>query len=150
MGTMHAEDVETMIRRLETPPINLSPSLVESMDAVCIMSQVKVGNVSRRVIKKVVEIVKVKEKVGNAITNTPLVWDPAKDKFYFKTTSKIFEKLVNEYGVSKQKLLNEFRLRSLLLMRMYQLKIFNFKQVQDIITAYYKSPELVLRKFGII
>ena len=149
LGTMHAEDVQTMIRRLETPPINLSPSLVESLDAVCIIAQIKRGNKNVRKIKSVVEIINVEEKIGSAKTHVPFIWDPAQNKFFFQSKSRIFDKLIKEYGVNREKLYNEFRLRTLLLMKLYQAKITGFKQVQDIITAYYKTPEFVLRRFGI-
>ena len=33
-ATFHAGSVDTVVKRLETPPINLSPSLVESLDVV--------------------------------------------------------------------------------------------------------------------
>ena len=148
-GTMHAEDVETMIRRLETEPINLSASLVESLDAVCLMTQTKIGGNYTRKLRNIVEILKIKENIGHAITNTPFVWDPATDRFYSKQDSKIFDKLVIRYGVSRQKLFEEFRRRTLLLMKLYALNISGFKQVQDVITAYYKAPELVLKRFGI-
>ncbi len=149
LSTMHAEDVETMVRRLETEPINLSASLVESLDSVCIMTQLKTeGRVARKV-RSVVEILKVHERLGNVSTNTPFVWDPASDKFYFKSNSQIFDKLVTRFGINRAKLYTEFKRRSLLLMQMYRLDITGFKQVQDVINAYYKTPEIVLKRFGI-
>lgn len=150
LSTMHAEDVGTMIRRLETHPINLSASLVESLDAVCLMIRTKVkGKASRRV-RNVVEIIRIIEKkVGHAVTNTPFSWDPGTDRFYFKRNSKIFERLITKYGMSKAKLELEFRRRVMLLMKLYQLNITGFKEVQAIINAYYKTPDLVLKKYGI-
>lgn len=149
LGTMHAEDVETLIRRLETPPINLSPALVESLDAVCIMTQTKLGNKVVRRVTEIDEIMGVKQKVGSAQINTPFYWDPANDKFFYKSDSKIFDKLVIHFGMKKEKLYHEFRVRTLLLMKMYRAHIRDFKRVQEIIHAYYKTPELVLRKFEI-
>lgn len=148
-GTMHAEDVETMIRRLETPPINLSPSLVESLDAAVIMTQVKLRQKPTRRVKKITEIIKISQKVGRAVTNAPFIWNPANDKFYFKTDSKIFNKIVINQGISRQRLSLEFRRRTLLLMKMHTAGINNPKQVQDIISAYYKTPRRVLQKFNI-
>ncbi|MFH1592994.1 MAG: type II/IV secretion system ATPase subunit [Candidatus Woesearchaeota archaeon] len=148
-GTMHAEDVQTMIRRLETKPIELSPSLVESLDAVVIMSQLKTTQKAMRKVKSVVEILKVHQKVGTAEINTPFVWDPRTDKFYFSRNSRIFNKLMTIHGVPRQKLEVEFRRRTELLMKMYSAGIANYKEVQDIITAYYKTPKKVLKKFNI-
>lgn len=148
--TMHAEDVETMVRRLETPPISLPPSLVETIDFVCTISQVKVKGEDVRRLKAVVEIIKIGETQGDIKTNAPFVWDPASDTFFFKTESIMFEKLAREYGLSMDYLVREFQLRTRLLMEMYKRNIADHKSVQDIINAYYKTPEKVLKKFGII
>jgi|TARA_Y100000310_G_scaffold38954_1_gene36545 flagellar protein FlaI len=148
MGTMHAEDVGTMMRRLETPPISLSPSLIESLDAVCVMSQAEVGKKVTRRLREVSEIVHLTSK-GPQI-NKPFVWDPKLDKFYFKTNSAILDRISIKQGVPKEQLINEFRVRTKLLWAMYQNKVFGFKEVQEIINSYYKTPEQVLRKFKII
>ncbi len=146
--TMHAEDVETMVKRLETQPINLSASLIETIDIVCIMGQGRVQGESVRRLKSVVEVLKVDDK-GNVDTNTPFVWDPASDTFFFKTESKVFDKIMRNYGISRAKLLYEFEMRTKLLMEMYRRGIFEYKAVQEVINAYYKTPEEVLKRFMI-
>lgn len=150
MGTMHANDVQTLIRRLETPPIELSPSLVESMDAVCIMSQAKINGKEVRRLRQVVEIISVPEDVGKAQVNVLFNWDPRTDTFYFKTDSYIFEKLVSHYGFTKDQIIQEFENRTRLLYALYQRKIFDYKQVQAIINEYARSPRKVLKDYGII
>jgi len=147
-GTMHAEDVDTMVRRLETPPINLSPSLVESLDVVCVMTQTKVQKKAIRRLKEIVEIVSAPD-VGKITKNSPFKWDPRSDTFFFKTDSKVFDKLITQKGISREELANEFRLRTQLLLRLYQNNIVDFKRVQDIINAYYIDPQRVLRQFGL-
>ncbi len=146
--TMHAEDVDTMIKRLETPPISLSPSLVETIDIVCIISQVKVKGEDVRRVKSIVEIIKVDEN-GNAVTNAPFVWDPASDGFFFKTESVMFQKLVSEYGLNMNHVLREFNARTKLLYELYRRGITDYKAVQEIINAYYTSPEEVLKRFNV-
>lgn len=147
--TMHAEDVDTMVRRLETPPISLPPSLVETIDLVCIISQAKVKGEDVRRLKAVVEIIKIGEKVGDIQTNTPFTWDPATDQFFFKTESIMFEKLAKEFGLSMDYIIKEFHQRTKLLMEMYRRNISDHKSVQDIINAYYKTPQQVLKKFNL-
>jgi len=148
LSTMHAEDVATMIRRLETPPINLPPSLVQSLDIVCVMSQAKVGKKMTRRLREISEIIDV--NATNFRINTPFLWDPRQDKFYFKTNSTILDRISVKHGISREQLNNEFRIRTKLLWAMYQNKIFGFKEVQDIINIYYKAPEQILKKFNII
>lgn len=147
-GTMHAESVDTVVKRLIMPPINLSPSMVEALDIVCIITAAKVAGKDVRRIREINEIVKVGAK-GEAVLNTPFVREPAKDVFLFKTSSKVFEKIMKRTGMTWEQLLREFRNRARLLMVMYRKKIFDFAEVQDIIHQYYKTPQEVLKKFGL-
>lgn len=148
ISTIHADSVETVIKRLQTPPIELSPSLLNILDAVCIMSHAIVEKKETRKLQKVVEIVNVKED-GTAITNTPFLWNAANDQFYFKSQSKLFEKISARYGLSLNELQNEFRRRIELLYRMFDQKVVNFLEVQQVINEYYKQPEKVLARFGV-
>jgi len=150
LGTMHAEDVETMIRRLETQPINLSPTLVDSLDVVCVTAQVKVKGEPKRKVTSIVEILKVPEERGKAITNTPFIWNPATDKFLFKLDMKIFDKIVAQKGISKENLLKEFKIRVRLLTELYKRNIIEIDEVHKVINEYYKNPTAVLKRFNII
>lgn len=147
-GTMHAESVDTVVKRLIMPPINLSPSMVEALDITCIITPAKVNGKDVRRIREISEIVKVGAK-GEAQINTPFVRDPRTDKFMFKTQSVVFQKIMQRTGMSWPQLLTEFQNRARLLMAMYRNKIFAFSEVQEIINQYYKTPKVVLTKFGI-
>jgi len=148
ISTIHAESVETVVRRLQTPPISLSPTLMNSLDCVAVMTHAIVNKQETRRLTKVTEVIDVSMD-GVAKTNTPFVWDPASDKFYFKTDSKVFEKIMMKYGLSKDELQNEFRLRTKLVFEMYKRKINDFDSVQKVINDYYKNPALVLSTFEI-
>ncbi len=148
ISTMHADSVDTLIKRLETPPIELSPTLINVLDCVCIMTHAIVNKQETRKLREIVEVVNV-DAEGVATTNTPFVWNPSDDKFYFKKNSKVFEKISKRYGISIEELELEFRRRIQLIYQMYQKKIFRFEDVQEIATRYYKRPEEVLRQFGI-
>ncbi|QQG38922.1 MAG: type II/IV secretion system ATPase subunit [Candidatus Woesearchaeota archaeon] len=149
MGTMHAEDVKTMVKRLETPPISLSPSLVEAMDAVVIITQTKVKGKPVRRIREVSEVMQVGDE-GQVKENIPFKWDPSTDRIKFVAGSKVFGKIMLYQGINQEKLTKEFRNRAILLTKMYQQQIFDINKVQEIINQYYKTPDKVLKKFGII
>jgi len=112
--------------------------------------QTKLGGKEVRRLREVDEIVDVKEGIGNFEMNVPFVWDPRNDRFFYKTESHIFNKLYVHYGITKEELEKEFAFRTRLLIEMYRHRIFGFKDVQDTISSYYKTPQAVLRKFGII
>jgi len=148
ISTIHADSVDTVIRRLQTPPIELSPTLVNSLDAMAIMSHAIVGKQATRKLRSIVEIVKVNPD-GTAITNTPFMWNPADDTFYFKKDSQVFEKIAARYGLTIDKLNKEFDLRTKLLYELLRRKVFGFERVQREINEYYKNPKAVLDKYGI-
>ncbi|UZE94009.1 MAG: type II/IV secretion system ATPase subunit [Candidatus Pacearchaeota archaeon] len=146
LSTMHADSVETVIRRLETPPINLSPTLVNSLDAVAVMTHALVDKEETRRLREVIEVVDVTAE-GIALTNTPFMWNPSEDSFYFKTESKVFEKIQKRYGLSKEQILREFKIRTKLLFALYKKRIYDFSTVQKMINEYYKNPKAVLSKY---
>lgn len=148
ISTIHADSVDTVIKRLETPPIELSPTLVNTLDAVAIMSHAIVNKQQTRKLRSVVEIVNVNPD-GVALTNTPFIWNPSDDKFYFKKESKVVEKITKRYGLTKEEILKEFDYRTKLLYELYRRKIFGFERVQKEINDYYKNPIATLAKYGI-
>ena len=148
ISTIHADSVDTVIKRLETPPIELSPTLLNVLDCVCIMSHALLEKQETRKLKEIVEIINVTSN-GVAMTNTPFVWNPADNQFYFKKNSRIFEKIIKRYGLNMEELDLEFRRRVQLIHKLHQNKIFDFNKVQEIINEYIKRPEEILRKFEI-
>jgi flagellar protein FlaI len=149
ISTMHADSVDSLIRRLETPPISLSPMLVHSLDMVAIMSHAIVNGKETRRLREIVEIVKVQSD-GTALTNTPFIWNPADDKFYFKKESKMLDKISKRYGIPKESLHKEFETRTKVVYAMLQKKIFGYEEVQRLINDYSKNPQEVLGRFGIV
>ena len=148
ISTIHSESVDSVIKRLQTPPIELSPSLLNVLDCVCIMTHAIVDKKETRKLKEIVEIINVSSR-GKASTNTPFKWNPANDSFYFKRTSKIFEKVSLRFGLSMKEIESEYRTRIALLEKIHGLKIFGFREISEIINEYYKKPKDVLRKFGL-
>jgi len=149
MSTIHADSVDTVIKRLETPPIELSPTLVNTLDVLAVMSHVIVKNQASRRLSSIVEIINVNPD-GVAMTNTPFIWNPREDRFYFKKDSKVFQKIQNKYGLTHEEIQREFMLRTKLIYKMFRNKTLGFDEIQKIINEYYKSPSTVLQRFGII
>jgi len=148
ISTMHADSVDTLIKRLETPPIELSPTLVNVLDCVCIMTHAIVNKKETRKLKEIVEITKVNSN-GIALTNTPFMWNPMEDSFYFKRNSQVFEKISKRYGIRVDELELEFRRRVQLIYSLHQKKILKFEEIQEVINKYYKKPQEVIREFGL-
>jgi len=148
LSTMHADSVNTLVKRLETPPIELSPTLLNILDCVAIMTHTMEGSQEGRKLREVVEIVNVTDD-GIALTNTPLSWNPRENVFYYKKDSKVFEKIAKRYGLSVEDLNKEFERRAKLLNEMKKRGIFDFNHTQLIVNQYHKNPEAVMESFGL-
>ncbi len=148
ISTMHGDSVDSIIRRLETPPINLSPMLVNGLDIMAIMTHAIVGGHETRRLREIVEVVKV-DPDGTALTNTPLNWNPADDKFYSKKDSRIFDKIALKYGLNREELQKEFETRTKLLYAFFQKKVLGYEQVQRVINDYNNNPEGTLKAYGV-
>ncbi len=148
ISTIHSDSVESVIKRLETPPIELPPTLLNVLDCVCIMTHAIVNKEETRRLREIVELLDVSPE-GVAYTNTPFMWNARDDGFYFKRNSKVFEKIATRYGLTTQELDIEFKRRTQLIYELYRQKIFGFKRVQQIVNEYYKKPLEVLKEFGI-
>ncbi|MEM0465730.1 MAG: type II/IV secretion system ATPase subunit [Candidatus Pacearchaeota archaeon] len=149
ISTMHADSVDTLVKRLETPPIELSPTLLNTLDCVAIMTHTMDSKVEARKLREIVEIVNVADD-GTALTNTPFIWNARENVFYYKNESKIFEKICRRYGLTMEELNREFEIRARLLYELQKRRIHDFNQTQKIINEYHKNPKAVLAAFGLL
>jgi archaeal flagellar protein FlaI len=148
ISTMHADSVDTLVKRLETPPIELSPTLLNVLDVVCIMTHAIVNKEETRKLREVVEVVNV-DADGTATINTPFTWNAAEDRFYLGKSSKVFEKIAKRYGIRQEELEVDLKKRAQIIYQMYKMNITKFDQVKEIVNRYYKNPEEVLRELGV-
>ncbi|MFA5173595.1 MAG: type II/IV secretion system ATPase subunit [Candidatus Pacearchaeota archaeon] len=149
ISTMHADSVDTLVKRLETPPIELSPTLLNTLDCVAVMTHAVVNKQETRKLREVIEIVNV-DNAGTALTNTPFIWNAREDVFYFKKDSRVFQKISKKFGLTFEELNREFDLRARLLYEMQKRGISDFNKTQKIINEYHKNPQVVLQTFGIM
>ena len=148
-STFHAASVETMIRRLETPPISLPASLVDSLDIVCSVIHIKDQRRNMRRVKDVKEIIEVKQQVGTVDSNTLFEWNQIEDTFVCNGNSHIMSIISKRTGATMKELEEEVRIRGLLLSKMLEKNMTHYKDVTRVVNEYYKDPEGVKAFFGI-
>jgi len=145
MGTIHAGSIEDVMKRLETPPIELSPSLIESLDILIVLTNAKEKGKSARRVKEIVEIQSVDSRTGIAHTRESFSWIPSDDVFRENTMdSDLLRKISFQEGIAYQKLIQELENRKRVLEWMKKHKIFQFDEVCKLINLYYKDKETVL------
>ncbi len=146
IGTIHAGSVEDVIKRLETPPIEISPSLVESLDLLIVMVKSKERGESARRVKEVVEIQSVDSDTGKAKVLKSYTWDPAKDKFVSrKAESELLRKISFEKGLNYEKVKEELENRRKVLEWMQRHDVTKYDNVAEFVSLYYKDPETLMK-----
>jgi len=144
MSTFHAGSVDTAIKRLTTPPIELSSSLVESLDAIVIMIQAKERGKSARRVKEVDEIISVNPDNFEPESFRSIEWDPRDDSFKFNKDSFLLKKIAKSKGINAEDILKEILRREAVLNWMVKNKIKDYVDVCKFINEYYKDPGKIL------
>jgi len=145
-STFHAEDVQSMVHRMENDPINLPRALITALDVVMLQAQVKVGTKMTRRVKSLTEIVGMDPETGELITNSVFVWNPADDSFNYSGHSYIFEKVRTIKSWSPREMEREWRRRVEILEYMKKMEFDNYRQVAKVISTYYKNPDKVMKE----
>jgi flagellar protein FlaI len=145
MGTMHAGRVEDVIYRLQTPPISLSPALIDTLDFVIIMIHTREKGESARRMKEIVEIESVDPVSGKARTNQVYHWSASEDAFEYTGVSYFLQEIAAHKGVEVTELIKELERRKALLEWMQKNNIIHYRDVVRILTEYRKDPEKVLK-----
>ncbi len=148
LGTMHASSAEAMIRRLESPPMNLSPSLVNSLDVIITMVHAKGVEKSARRIQEIVEIRVEKDK--RELTRV-FSWDPYTDTYSYLSGDvipKAVRRLGRAHGILDKQLAEEWSKRKEVLDWIASKNIRQFTEFGKIVYLYYKSQQKILEMMG--
>jgi flagellar protein FlaI len=144
--TFHAEDVQSMVHRMENDPINLPRALVSALDIVLMQAQVKVGTEMTRRVKSLTEILGVDPESDELITNAAYSWNPADDTFNYSGHSYVYEKISTTRNWSQKRMEQEVKRRIDIFQYMRKAGMDNYKQVAKTVSSYYKDPEAVIKK----
>ena len=148
LSTFHAGSVETVIHRLTTPPINLSVSLLDSLDCIIVMTHAKEKGKSARRVREIVEITGVDLKTQKVNYNLVYKWNPETDDFEKVNPSVKVEKFALAKGMSKEEALKEIERRKKVLEWMFKKGIKDYLEVVKVINRYYKEKEELLKEIG--
>ena len=147
-STMHAADINTLIQRLENPPISLPRTLMTSLDIVTFLTtfQRHDGSLERRV-NTVTEIIKQEPESKRLISVTPFSWSSSiNDSFNYHGGSKVLKNIMKKRGWSKEKLNDELQQRQEVIQWMADENIRSYEDVGRIVAQYKKNPQQVVNK----
>ncbi len=143
LSTMHASAPSDVVSRLTTPPINLSPSLVETLDVIVSVAHAGEYGENARRIKAIHEIENISEE-GTARTNEYFSWSPVDDTFDQSAQSTVLDTIGQQFGFSQQEIEQELEDRKRVLRWMHQNGYSNFSHVARIVSEYYNNKKRVI------
>ena len=144
--TFHAEDVGSMVHRMENPPISLPRALVGALNLVMMQAQVKVGTKMTRRVKSLTEVVGMDPETNELITNSVYTWNPADDTFNYSGHSYIYEQIAMAKNWTARMMQLEVKRRIDVLAWMQKASMNNYRQVARIVSGYYKDKDRVLEE----
>ncbi|WEL19835.1 type II/IV secretion system ATPase subunit [Candidatus Nanohalococcus occultus] len=143
LSTIHADSIEMLMDRLTTNPINLSPSLIETLDCIMLISRIRYNDSYIRRIKGLYEVRGYDKQTG-IDANQVFGWDAQNDEYVQKNNSLILQDIVEQSNMSEQELQREVNNRQKVLSWMQENQVKNYKKVGDIISRYYSDPGTVI------
>ncbi len=135
-STMHAGSLEDVIKRLESPPIELSPALLETLDIVVVMVHAREYGRSARRVKEVVEIQNINRETGKATAVKAFQWISAEDRIEYRGYSWVLNKISIERGIPIERIRKEIEDRKMVLEWLAKKKIHGINEVAKYINMY--------------
>ncbi len=143
LSTIHAGSVDDVMKRLQTRPISLSPSLVDSLDVVLVMVHAREKGKSARRLKEIVEIESVDSETGKARALKIFVWLPSADSFEYRGNSWLLNKISSEKGITMDKIIKDITRRKRLLMWMVENNVTTIPDAVKYLSLCRKNPEKI-------
>jgi flagellar protein FlaI len=140
-ATFHADSVESLVKRLTKPPIDVPIMLLDSIDIVALLNMEKVGDTRTRKCIKVVEVSDVDFEKGTLKTNEVFRYNAG--NFQFSSESKVFVEAMEKSNMSEADFSAEFARRMRIMKRMCEKKINDFYILSKLLFDYSRHPEEV-------
>ena len=147
LSTIHADSLDMLMDRLTTEPINLSPSLIETLDLIMLIARIRRGGTYIRRIMGLYEIRGYDKRKG-IDANQVFGWDPQDDEYVVKNNSMLLKDIADQSGMDYEDIRKELRNRQHVLKWMQEEQIKHYRKVGDIISRYYSDSESILERVG--
>jgi flagellar protein FlaI len=145
--TIHAEDFNTAVKRLTSPPMNIPFSNISLMNCAILVRRIESSSFTRNARMQLRrKFAQVSEIVGNTPYDT-FVWNSMHDVFDNKLDgSVLLRRIADKLDVSLEELSIELERRKIILQWMVERRIRNYLKVSNTIAEYNLNPQSVYDK----
>jgi len=140
MCTMHAENVDTAVKRLTQKPMDIAPAYIPLMNIISVVHRVHLPKAGE--MKACRRLTSVDEIVDYEDYRNVFTWKPTKDSFDSSVEKSALLPAVSKHaGLSKEELIEEIKRRRNVLSWMRKHNIRSYRDVAAIIAEYYSRPK---------
>jgi len=145
LATMHAENLDSAVKRLTSKPMDISPAYIPLMNIVFSVQRVHLTkNDVKRAYRRVITV---NEIADYEDYRTSFKWHPSQDIHVPELQDSLILSSISErQGISKNDLLEELNRRKDVLHWMRERNIRSYKDVAAIIAEYYARPKQIYEK----
>jgi len=145
MATMHAENLDSAVKRLTSKPMEIAPAYIPLMNIVLSIQRIHlIKNGEKKAYRRVINV---NEIADYEKYRTPISWNPAQDIHEAHLDkSVLLTSICQKRGLMKQDLLEEIGKRKDVLHWMREKNIRSYKEVAEIIGEYYARPKQIHNK----
>jgi flagellar protein FlaI len=145
MCTMHAENLDSAVKRLTSKPMDISPAYIPLMNIVLSIQRVHLIKGAEK--KAYRRVINVNEIVDYEDYRCAFKWHPTKDtQISALDKSLMLSQISERVGASKKELIGEIDRRKEILHWMREQNIRSYKDVAAIIAEYYARPKQIYEK----
>ena len=145
MSTIHADSLEMLMDRLTTDPINLSGSLIETLDLIMIIKRIRRGDQYIRRVTGLYEVEGFNDRTG-IDANQVFDWNPQTDDYRVINDSVVLKDIVEQSGRDEEDMRRELANKQHILQWMQNQQIKDYREVGDILARYYSDPQSVMER----
>ena len=145
MCTMHAENMDSAVKRLTQKPMEISPAYIPLMNVVLSIRRVHLTkNNEKRAYRRVITVNEIADYEDYRV---PFKWRPERDDHEIDLENSIMlSSIAEKQGINKTVLLQEIGRRKDVIHWMRERNIRSYKDVASIIAEYYARPKHIYDK----
>jgi len=145
MCTMHAENLDSAVKRLTQKPMDISPAYIPLMNIVLSIQRVHlIKGGEKKAYRRVINVNEIAEYED---FRTVFKWHPTKDAYLPNFDKSMMLSAISERaGLDKKALIEEIERRRDVLHWMRERNIRSYKDVAAIIAEYYARPKQIYEK----
>jgi flagellar protein FlaI len=144
--TMHADSIESVINRLQNPPLDVPMGMIQDLDVISVQRQLFQGDGRVRRNERVTELINRGDDPDEVRTIDVFRRDPATDEHRDTGDSELLRGIAADRGWGTAELNGELRDRQRLLQYLVDQEISDFRSVASVLKLYQRDPEYVVEQ----